>query len=65
MAVDFKYVEHPRVAEREKDGPVTTRKIIKKVGQELKTALNSGGPVKGFVGQLGAQEKGILESYVV
>jgi hypothetical protein len=30
MAVDFKYIEHPRLAEREAEGPVTVRKIAKK-----------------------------------
>jgi hypothetical protein len=30
MAVDFKYVEHPRIAERLADGPVTTKKIREK-----------------------------------
>jgi hypothetical protein len=30
MAVDFTYREHPRVAEREADGPVTVRKTARK-----------------------------------
>jgi hypothetical protein len=30
VAVDFQYHEHPRVAEREADGPVTVRKTAKK-----------------------------------
>jgi hypothetical protein len=30
MAVDFKYVEHPRIAERQADGPMTIRKIREK-----------------------------------
>ena len=30
MAVDFKYVEHPRLAERDIEGPVTTKKIREK-----------------------------------
>ena len=30
MAVDFKYVEHPRIAEREADGPMTIKKIREK-----------------------------------
>jgi hypothetical protein len=30
MAVDFKYQEHPRIAEREAEGPVTTRQIREK-----------------------------------
>jgi hypothetical protein len=29
MAVEYTYHQHPRVAERETDGPVTTRKIIR------------------------------------
>ena len=30
MAVDYKYREHPRMAEREAEGPVTVRKTAKK-----------------------------------
>ena len=30
MAVDYKYVEHPRIAEREADGPMTIKKIREK-----------------------------------
>ncbi len=30
MAVTFKYVEHPRIAEREAEGPVTVRKTARK-----------------------------------
>jgi hypothetical protein len=30
MAVNFTYVEHPRIAEREADGPMTIRKIREK-----------------------------------
>jgi hypothetical protein len=30
MAVDFKYVEHPRIAERQADGPVKVREVAKK-----------------------------------
>ena len=45
MAVDFKYVEHPHIAEREADGPVTTRKIIKKVAADS--------PAKRFNSKLG------------
>jgi hypothetical protein len=45
MAVDFKYKEHPRIAEREAEGPVTTRKILKRVGDES--------PAKRFNSKLG------------
>ena len=34
MTAAFTYVEHPRIAEREAEGPVTTRKIVKKVAGE-------------------------------
>jgi hypothetical protein len=45
MAVDFTYREHPRVAERETEGPVTTRKIVKRVAAES--------PAKRFNSKLG------------
>jgi hypothetical protein len=34
MAVAFTYKEHPRVAEREVEGPPTIRKTVKKIGDE-------------------------------
>jgi hypothetical protein len=45
MAVDFKYVEHPSVAERAAEGPVTTRKVVRKVA--------AGSPAKRFNSKLG------------
>lgn len=33
MAVDFKYTEHARVAEREAEGPPTVRKTVKKMSE--------------------------------
>ncbi|HEX4444778.1 MAG TPA: hypothetical protein VHZ81_14510 [Galbitalea sp.] len=34
MAVDFTYTEHPRVAEREAEGPPSTRKTVRKIASE-------------------------------
>ena len=34
MAVDFKYVEHPLVAERQADGPPTVRKTLRRIAAE-------------------------------
>jgi hypothetical protein len=34
MAVDFKYVEHPLVAERQVDGPPTVRKTLRRIAAE-------------------------------
>jgi len=45
MAVDYKYTEHPRVAEREVEGPPTVRKTVKKIGSES--------PAKKFNSRLG------------
>lgn len=45
MAVDFKYVEHPRIAEREVEGPPSTRKTVKKIADES--------PAKKFNSRLG------------
>jgi hypothetical protein len=38
MAEIFKYIEHPRVAERETEGPVTTGKILHRVAQTSRAA---------------------------
>ena len=45
MAVAFKYVEHPRIAEREKEGVPTVRKTVKKIAAES--------PAKKFNSRLG------------
>jgi hypothetical protein len=45
MAVDFKYTEHPRIAEREIEGPPSTRKTVKKIADES--------PAKKFNSKLG------------
>jgi hypothetical protein len=45
MAVDFTYVEHPRIAEREADGPMTIKKI-----REKRAAVS---PVANFNSKLG------------
>jgi hypothetical protein len=34
MAVDFTYHEHPRVAERDLEGPPSTRKTVRKIADE-------------------------------
>ena len=45
MAEIFKYVAHPRVAEREQEGPPTVRKTVRKIAAES--------PVKKFNARLG------------
>jgi hypothetical protein len=45
MAETFKYIEHPRIAEREAEGPPSTVKTIKKIGSES--------PAKKFNSRLG------------
>ena len=45
MADIFKYIEHPRVAERQLEGPPTTRKTVKKISAES--------PAKRFNSKLG------------